>query len=93
MLWYLMPLSLNVFHRKDVEPAAFTELLTKGKGKFKKILIVEPANCGKTFIYGHQEKKYFFTYAWLGAQKADLVFLNNCCSSQEIVASEEFLFF
>ena len=64
--------------------AAMRELLTKGRGKFWIILIVVPTNCGKTFLLSPLQKIFnTFSnpangkYAWLGAQKAEIIFLND----------------
>ena len=52
------------------------ELLTKGRGKFRNILIVGPANCGKKLLLSLLQKIFnTFSnpandkYAWLGAEK------------------------
>ena len=74
------------------------ELLTKGRGKFRNILIVGPANCGKTFLLSPLQKIFnTFSnpangkYAWLGAQKAEIIFLNDFRWSQEMIAWKDLL--
>ena len=74
------------------------ELLTKGRGKFRNILVVGPANCGKTFLLSPSQKTFnTFSnqandkYAWLGAEKAEMIFLNDFRWSQEMIASKELL--
>ena len=78
--------------------AAMRELLTKGRGKFRIILIVGPANCGKTFLLSPLQK-IFNNFsnpandknAWLGAEKAKIIFLNDLRWSQEMIVWKEFL--
>ena len=76
--WYRC--ALEVLQGNNVESVAFAaamrELLTKGRGKFRNILIVGPANCGKTFLLSPLQKIFnTFSnpandkYAWLGAEK------------------------
>ena len=74
------------------------ELLTKGRGKFRNILVVWPANCGKTFLLSSSQKIFnTFSnqandkYAWLRAEKAEIIFLNDFRWSQEMIASKELL--
>ena len=76
--------------------AAMRELLTKGRGKFWIILIVGPANCGKTFLLSPLQKIFnTFSnavndkYAWLGAEIAEIIFLKGFRWSQEMIAWKE----
>ena len=94
--------ALEVLQWGNVESVAFAsamrELLTKGRGKFRNILIVKPANCGKTFLLSPLQKT-FNTFsnpandkdAWLGAEKAEIIFSKDLRCSQEIIASKELL--
>ena len=83
----------EVLQGNNVESVAFAaamrELLTKWRGKFRNILIVAPANCGKTFLLSSLQKIFnTFSkpvndkYAWLGAEK-EIIFLNDFRWSQE----------
>ena len=51
-IWY--PCALEVLQGNNVESIAFAvamrEFLNEGRGKFRKNLMVGPANCGKTFL-------------------------------------------
>ena len=74
------------------------EVLTKGRGKFRNILVVGRANCGKTFSLSPSQKIFnTFSnqandkYAWLGAEKAEIIFLNDLRWSQEMIALKELL--
>ena len=74
------------------------ELLEKGREKFRNIIIVGSANCWKTFIL-IPLTKIFNTfpnpangkYAWLGVEKADLVFLNDFRWNPETISWKELL--
>ena len=59
------------------------DLLAKGRGKFRNIMLTGPENCGKTFLLNLLNKVFnTFTnpastsFAWVGAEKAEVVFLN-----------------
>ncbi len=78
--------------------AAVRELLVKGRGKFRNIMIVGPANCGKTFLLSPLTS-VFQTFAnpattsdaWLGVEDAEVILLNDCRWSSEGIAWKEFL--
>jgi hypothetical protein len=74
------------------------ELLTKGRGKFRNIMLTGPANCGKTFLLDPLNKIFHtFTnpastsFAWVGAEKAEVVFLNDFRWSPQIIAWHDLL--
>ena len=63
---------------------AVKELLEKGRGKGRNILITGPANCGQTFILNPLTKifKSFCnpttgSFAWVGVEDKELIFLND----------------
>ncbi len=60
---------------------SLVDLLTKGRGKHRNIMIVGPANCGKTFILKPLTVlfKTFVnpasgTFAWVGVEEAECIF-------------------
>ena len=73
-------------------------LLSKGKDKLRNVIIVGPANCGKTFLLRSLEM-IFKTFSnpandkfrWVGADKADVISLNNFRWSNELIKWNEFL--
>ena len=77
--------TIEVLTNNCIHPVVFTEalrdLLEKGRGKFRNVLIVGPANCAKTFLLTPLTK-IFETfgnpasekYAWLGAELAEIIF-------------------
>ena len=94
--------AIEVLQNNKIHPIVFAEamreLLIKGRGKFRNILIVGPANCAKTFLLTPLTKIFeSFSnpandkYAWLGAEKAELIFLNDFRWSSEMIAWKELL--
>ena len=78
----------QVLVSNDVHPYVFADrvrtLLSKGRGKRRNVIIVGPANCGKTFLLRPLEIifKTFSNpandkYGWVGADKAEVIFLND----------------
>ena len=60
------------------------DLLVKGRGKKRNIMIVEPANCVKTFLLKPLQAMFkAFSdpsndkYAWMGAEDAEVIFLSD----------------
>ena len=74
------------------------QLLIKGRGKFRNIMLTGPANCGKTFLLNPLNKIFStFTnpastsFAWVGAEKAEVLFLNDFRWSPQIIAWHDLL--
>ena len=74
------------------------DLLVKGRGKFRNIMLTGPANCGKTFLLNPLNKVFnTFTnpastsFAWVGAEKAEVVFLNDFRWLPQIIAWHDLL--
>ena len=68
------------------------DLLKNGRQKYKNILIMGPANCGKTFILSPLQEVFSTfanpaqnKYAWLGAEDAEIIFLNDFRWSPEVI--------
>ena len=77
---------------------AIRTLLELGRGKNRNILLVGPANCGKTFLLNPFTEIYdtFLNpssskYAFVGAENKELMFLNDLRWSQEMIPWQEFL--
>lgn len=92
----------EVLRNNHVHPIMFStaiiELMKKGRGKFRNIMIVGPANCAKTFLLSPLQKIFrTFSnpandkYAWLGSENAELIFLNDFRWTPETIAWEELL--
>jgi len=78
--------------------SALRELLLKGRGKYRNIRLVGPANCGKTFLLNPLNKLYeTFTnpvttsYVWVDSEKAEVFFLNDFRWSAELISWKELL--
>jgi len=78
--------------------AAVRDLLTKGRGKYRNIMLVGPANCGKTFLLNPLNVIFkAFTnpattsYAWVGSEDCEIMFLNDFRWSQKILSWKEML--
>ena len=78
----------QVLVSNDVHPYVLADrvrtLLSKGRGKRRNVIIFGPANCGKTFLLRPLEIifKTFSNpandkYGWVGADKAEVIFLND----------------
>ena len=75
-------LNWNVARRAFSE--AVKNLLEKGRGKFRNILLKGPANTGKTFLLNPLSLVYktfsnpaTSTFAWVGAEREEVIFLND----------------
>ena len=98
--WFLC--AKEVLQKNEVNAYAFADavrkLLVKGRGKYRNILITGPANCGKTFLLDPLNVVFdTFTnpantsYAWIGAENAEIIFLNDFRYSYEILAWKDML--
>ena len=92
----------EVLQRNGVEEGYFAgrvyELLEKGRGKYRNIMIVGAANCGKTFllnplnvIYNTFSNPACTSFAWVGAEKAEVLFLNDFRWSSSVIQWHYFL--
>ena len=98
--WHYCALQLLANNNISVDNFAncVKELLTKGRGKFRNVMLTGPANCGKTFLLNPLNKVFnTFTnpastsFAWVGAEKAEVVFLNDFRWSPQIIAWHDLL--
>ena len=78
--------------------AAIRELLEKGKGKYRNVMIVSPAVCGKMFTLNPLNELFqtltnpaTTRYAWVGSENAEVIFLNDFRWSQEILTWKDLL--
>ena len=81
-----------------VSAEALRDLLERGRGKFRNVLIVGPANCAKTFLLTPLTKIFETSsnpandkYAWLGAELAEIIFLSDFRWTPEMIAWKELL--
>ena len=85
-------LNLNEIH-PFVFAAAVSDLLKKGRGKFRNIFIHGSANTAKSFLLKPLEGifKVFSNsasdkYAWVGSDEAELILLQDLRWSSELIA-------
>lgn len=92
----------EVLYNNKVHPilyaAAVRELLIRGRGKYRNLIIVGRTNCGKTFLLKPLELLFnAFSnpaadkYAWVGADKAEVIWLNDFRWSKELIEWKSFL--
>ena len=82
----------------DVFTKAVINLLEKGRGKHRNILIKGPANTGKTFllnplnvVFKSFSNPASSTFAWVGAEKAEVIFLNDFRWNHQIIQWHDLL--
>ena len=77
---------------------AIIHALDMGRGKGRNILLIGPANCGKTFlvkplclIFNAFENPASGTFAWVGVEQAEIIFLNDFRWSERVMAWQDML--
>jgi len=78
--------------------SAVKDLLVKGRGKYRNVMVNGPANCGKTFllnplntIYNTFTNPATSSFAWVGAETAEVLFLNDFRWSPQVLAWHDML--
>ena len=98
--WYYS--AHETLEKNGIEKSTFAnavlDLLDKGRGKYRNIMIVGPANCGKTFMLNPLNKVFHTfcnpattTFAWVGAEKAECIFLNDFRWSPQVISWHDIL--
>ena len=99
-MWYT--LATQILERNNVPVSSFASsvlnLLEKGRGKYRNIMICGPANCGKTFllnplniIYKTFTNPAATSFAWVGAEEAEIIFLNDFRWNAQIITWSDLL--
>ena len=99
-LW--LKCAMEVLRNNKVHPfvyaAAVRDLLINGRGKFRNLLIIGPANCGKTFMLKPLESIYDVflkpandKYAWVGVDSAEVILLQDFRWSREMIPWNDLL--
>ena len=77
---------------------AVVTLMTSGRGKHRNILITGPANCGKSFLLNPLQTIFRSftnpaqnTFAWIGVEKAEVIYLNDLRYSEKLIPWNIFL--
>ena len=91
----------NLIHRNGIDLLVFAtacRMLEKGRGKYRNILLTRPANCGKTFILNPLNVVYktfsnpaSTSFAWIGVENCEILFLNDFRWSSQILAWHDML--
>lgn len=95
-------MACHILERNGINRQAFTDsvklLLDKGRGKNRNIMIVGPANCGKTFMLNPLTVIFkcilnpaTATFAWVIAEQAECIFLNDFRWSEQMISWHDFL--
>ena len=99
-LW--LACAVEVLTKNGIQQAAFAasvrEALIKGRGKFRNILIVGPANCAKTVMLKPLETIFHVfsnpsndKYAWIGADSAEVILLQDFRWDRETISWRDLL--
>ena len=92
----------QVLQNNDIEERTFGRAimtaLEKGRGKYRNIMIIGPANCAKTFllkplsvIYNTVCNPATGSFAWVGVQDKECIFLNDFRWSQQLLPWHDLL--
>ena len=98
-----LTLALKTLRKNRVDQYVFAkalyEALEKGRGKHRNVMIIGPYDSGKTFML-HPLKKVFSNafmnpsssrFAWIGADTADVIFLNDYRWQREQISWSDLL--
>ena len=94
--------ALEILHNNDIPPrqfgASLNNSLMRGRGKYRNVMLTGPANCGKTFLLKPLNKVYHAfanpastSFACVGAENAEIIFLNDFRWSPQIIAWHDLL--
>lgn len=92
----------EIFRNNGVDVGYFAnsvkELLSKGRGKYRNMMLTGPANCGKTFLLNPLTTIYNTfcnpatgSFAWIGLEKAECIFLNDFRWSPQLIPWHDLL--
>jgi len=93
-VWLLQ--AKDILNRNNITHEHFSNsvmnLLRNGRGKYRNILITGPTNCGKTFIlqplttiFNTFSNPATTSYAWIGAEAAEVILLNDFRWSTQVI--------
>ena len=98
--WLVM--ATETLNKNNIDITVFASAirlaLEKGRGKKRNVIIVGPSNCGKTFLLSPLTKIYRCfsnpatgSFAWLGIEKAEVIYLNDFRWTSKIIEWSDFL--
>ena len=93
--WYKC--ALEVLRNNSINKYVFAycmrELISKGRGKGRNLILIGPANCGKTFLFAPVQHMFrtfsnpsHDKYTWQEAENCEVMFMNDFRWSAEIMA-------
>ena len=97
-----LQMARNLLERNNIAGDEFSEairnLLDRGRGKYRNLYLKGPSNCGKTFLLNPLTSIYntfcnpaSTTFAWVGAEEAEVLFLNDFRWSANIIPWHDLL--
>ena len=97
-----LQLAREILRNNNINPYVYADALRqtllKGRGKKLNILIAGPANCGKTFMLSPLKDLFQCfcnpandKYAWVGAEKSEIIFLNDFRWTRELISWKDLL--
>lgn len=101
-LWLRLALEVLQLNGIDVNfySACLRNALTNGRGKHRNVILCGPSNCAKTFLlkplrtlFGDKvfENPSNHKFAWMGAETAQVIFLNDFRWNREIITWDNLL--
>ena len=99
-LWFYC--ATEVLQNNNIEPnnfaKAIVDLLAKGRGKFRNLLLVGRSNCAKTFLFEPLKLMYKVfdnpakdKYCWVGADKCEIILINDLRWGTDFIAWDDLL--
>ena len=93
----------HVLRNNKLHPFVFAEalrtLIIKGQGKHRNVMVIDNANCGKTFLFCPMEKLFEVfcnptedKYPWVEVVYAEVIFLNNFRWCEEMISWKCYFF-
>ena len=97
-----LEMAVAVLERNNIKQEDFGEavcnVIEKGRGKCQNVYLKVPANCTKTFLLNPLTTVFntfcnpaSTTFAWVGAEEAEVLFLNDFRWSLHIIPYHDFL--
>ena len=97
-----LSIAQDILKRNSIAEGEFSEavrcLITRGRGKYRNLLLLGPADCGKTFllnplngIFNTFTNPATASFAWVGAQNCEVIFLNDFRWSEKIIPWHDLL--
>ena len=94
--------AIKTLQNNDINIEEYThsiiQLLIHGRSKYRNLMIVGPANCGKTFmlqplsvIYNCFQNPASSSFAWVGTEEAEVIILNDLRWNTKLISWNDFL--